>query len=109
MKTIYHGHRGPILTARAADIAQRRFLDARVTGRRLAWSREAAGIGQAELAAYIGVSSSTIRRVESGERVLRPPERVAAARALGTSIATFTAPAIRLPAAANGSGKVVAS
>jgi DNA-binding XRE family transcriptional regulator len=75
----------PIMTQRAADRAMRRYLDARVTGRRLAWAREAAHVSQVELAAYIGVSQTTVSRVEHGERALRPAERAAAARALGRS------------------------
>ena len=80
-----------ILTARAVEVALRHHRDSRTTGRRVAWSREAAGISQAELAAYVGVSPTTIRRVEHGERGLTPAERVSTARALGCSIATLTA------------------
>ena len=95
----------PILTGRALGVAWSRYATAQTTGRRLAWCREAAGVSQGELAAYVGVSTRTIQRVEAGERVLRRPERAAAARALGCSIVTFTAPAIALPAAStNGDG-----
>jgi DNA-binding XRE family transcriptional regulator len=80
---------GPILTARAADRALRAHLNARAAGRRLAWMREQAGVSQRELAIYLGVSQSTIARVEAGERALHPHERILAARALGASLATF--------------------
>lgn len=92
-----------ILTARAADVALRRYLEARATGRRVAWSREAASVSRTELAAYIGVSAATIRRVERGERALRPVERASIAKALGCSIATLTAPAVSL-SRSNGHG-----
>jgi ribosome-binding protein aMBF1 (putative translation factor) len=64
-----------ILTQRAADRAPRRYLDARATGRRLAWSREAAGVTQAELAAYVGTSQATICRVEQARVRERRRER----------------------------------
>jgi DNA-binding XRE family transcriptional regulator len=89
MTTTNRSTASPILTARAADVALRRYLDARATGRRLAWAREATGISQAELGAYVGVSAATIYRIERGRRVLRPSERAATARALGCSIATL--------------------
>jgi transcriptional regulator with XRE-family HTH domain len=94
-----------MMTAAAADKALRQYLDARTTGRRLAWAREATGISQAELAAYVGVSQATISRVEHGERAMKPTERAACARALGCSIATLAMPAIALPAASNGNGR----
>lgn len=91
-------------TAAAADQALRAYLDARTAGRRLAWAREASHVSQAELAAYVGVSPATVRRIEHGERAMRPAERAACARALGCSIATLTMPAIALPPASNGNG-----
>jgi transcriptional regulator with XRE-family HTH domain len=93
-----------ILTARAVEVALRRYSEARATGRRVAWSREAAGVSQAELAAYVGVSAATIRRVEHGERALTPGECAATARALGCSIATLTTPAVSLTRS-NGNGR----
>lgn len=111
MKTI-SSTRGPILARRALGVAWSRYAATRTAGRRLAWSREAAGISQQELAAYVGVSTRTIQRVEAGERAFRPAEAAAAARALGCSIATLTAPAIALPPASmngNGNGKAVAA
>jgi transcriptional regulator with XRE-family HTH domain len=95
----------PIMTARAADVALRRYLEARATGRRVAWSREAAGLSQREVGAFVGFSQRTVSRVEHGERALRPAERAAVARALGTSIAALTAPGVELPAASNGNGR----
>jgi DNA-binding XRE family transcriptional regulator len=105
MTATLHSNTAPILAGRAADRALRLYLDARAAGRRLAWAREATGISQAELAAYVGVSQATISRVEHGERAMRPTERAAAARALGCSIATLAMPAIALPAASNGNGR----
>ena len=52
---------------------------------------EAAGISQRELAAYVGVSKSTVCRVEHGERALLDSERIAISRALGVSLAHLTA------------------
>ena len=102
MKTLsYTNGREPILAARAADVAMRRFLDARVVGRRLAWSREVAGISQAELAEFVGMSRRTLARIESGERVLLGRERAAIARGLGVSIGFLTV-------GSNGNGKAVA-
>jgi transcriptional regulator with XRE-family HTH domain len=103
MATTYNT--APIMTAVAADRAMRAYLDARTTGRRLAWAREASGISQAELGAYIGVSQATICRIEHGERAVRPTERAACARALGCSIATLAMPAIAPPPASNGNGR----
>lgn len=80
-----------IMTEIALDRAISRYAQARTTGRRLAWARQAAGVSQDELAAYVGMSRRTIGRVEHGARALRPAERAAAARALGTSIAIFSA------------------
>ena len=94
----------PIMTAIAADRALRAYLDARTTGRRLAWAREASGVSQAELAAYLGTSQSTVARIESGERTMTAAERACAARALGCSIATLASPAIALGPASNGNG-----
>ena len=85
--------RPPIMTAVAADRALRNYLDARAVGRRLAWAREAAGVSQAELGAYVGLSQPTISNIEQGRRALRPAERACVARALGCSIATLTMPA----------------
>jgi DNA-binding XRE family transcriptional regulator len=87
MATLYDV--SPILTARAADRALRAHQDSRAAGLKLAWMREQAGVSQRELAAYIGTSRTTLRRVEAGERALRPHERVLAAKALGASLATF--------------------
>jgi transcriptional regulator with XRE-family HTH domain len=78
-----------IMTERAAERALRNLETARAAGRRVAWMREQAHVSQAELAAYIGVSSSTVARIESDERAVRPKERIAIARALGTSLAVF--------------------
>ena len=83
--------RSPILAERAATSALERYLEARATGRRLGWSREAAGVTQQELAGYLGVSATTIRRIEHGQRTITPAERVTITRALGCSIATLTA------------------
>jgi transcriptional regulator with XRE-family HTH domain len=108
--TTLRTNRAPIMTAIAADRALRQYLDARTCGRRLAWAREATGISQAELAAYVGVSRGTISNIERGERALRPAERAACARALGCSIATLAKPAIAMPAASsNGNRKAVAA
>ena len=100
MKTFTNG-RGPILTARQADRALRAYLDARAAGRRLAWMREQAGVSQADLAVYLGVSPRTIARVETGERALSARERILAAKALGASLATFVV-------VSNGNGKAAA-
>jgi transcriptional regulator with XRE-family HTH domain len=51
--------------------------------------REAAGVSQTALAAYVGISRRTLARVEAGERALRPPERILSAKALSGSLATF--------------------
>jgi transcriptional regulator with XRE-family HTH domain len=96
----------PVMVERAASRALNRHLQARVIGQRLSWSREAAGVSQRELADYLGCSRTTISFVESGRRALRPAERVAAARALGTSIALLSASA--MPPASNGNGKAAA-
>lgn len=94
-------NRTPIMAARAADRALQQYLDARAVGRRIRSMREATGVSQDELAAYIGVSRATIQNIEHGRRAVRPTERVAIARALGTSIALMTL-------GSNGNGKAAA-
>jgi transcriptional regulator with XRE-family HTH domain len=79
-----------ILTERAAKTALARHHDAVATGRRIRWAREVANVSRLELAVFIGSSPRTVRRVEAGERALRPAERAAVARALGTSLALLT-------------------
>ena len=81
----------PILTERAAARALERHLLSVATGERVRWMREQAGITQAELAAFAGMSETTLRRVEAGERALRPAERAAVARGLGIGLAVMTA------------------
>jgi transcriptional regulator with XRE-family HTH domain len=80
----------PILTERAAERALLRHQDSIATGNRMFFMRRCAGVSQAELAAYLGVSRGTIQNVEHGKRALTPRERAMVARALGCSIATFT-------------------
>ena len=90
----------PILTERAANQALQRHLLSVATGRRVRWMREQAGIAQDELATYAGMSATTLRRVEAGERALRPAERAALARGLGIGLAVMTAtraPVVRHP------------
>jgi transcriptional regulator with XRE-family HTH domain len=91
-----------ILTERALDVALRRHLDARDTGRRVRSMREAANVSQSELAAYVGVSAGTIYNIEHGRRAVLPAERAAIARALGVSIAMMTI------TSSNGTGRLTA-
>jgi transcriptional regulator with XRE-family HTH domain len=79
-----------ILTERAAEKALARHQDSCATGNRMYFMRRLAGVSQAELAAYVGVSRSTIQSIEHGKRSLSPKERATIARALGCSIATLT-------------------
>ena len=81
--------RAPIMTESVVARAMLRHEQARAAGLRLAWMRETAGVSRADLAAYVGVSPRTLGRVEAGERVMRPRERILAAKALGGSLATF--------------------
>ena len=108
MSTTNRTNGAPMMTAIAAERALRAYSEARTVGRRLAWAREAAGISQAELAAYVGVSQTTISLIEHGERAMTAAERACAARALGCSIATLAMPAIALGPASNGNRKAVA-
>jgi transcriptional regulator with XRE-family HTH domain len=79
-----------ILTERAVDISMDRFLTSREVGRRVRWAREQARLTRAELAAYVGVSESTLQNVEHGRRWLKPSERAAIARAIGCSISLLS-------------------
>jgi len=102
-------NRAPIMTARAADAALRRYLDARVAGARLSWARAEAHLSRSELGAYAGMSPSTIHRIETGERRMTPAERAVISRALGVGLATLAIPAIELgPASSNGNGRAAA-
>jgi transcriptional regulator with XRE-family HTH domain len=76
----------PILAGRAVDTAFDRYETARAVGERIRSAREWAGIPQEELAEYAGMSASTLRRIESGERRLLGRERSAIARGLGVSL-----------------------
>jgi transcriptional regulator with XRE-family HTH domain len=87
----------PIMTERAAEVALARHQDSCATGNRLYYMRQRAGVSQAELAAYVGVSRSTIQNIEHGRRSLSQKERATIARALGCSIATLTATADSRP------------
>jgi transcriptional regulator with XRE-family HTH domain len=76
-----------ILTARAVGVAFDRWNNARTVGKRARWAREQAGLTRREVAEFCGLSSRTLHRIESGERAASGGERVAIARAVGTSIA----------------------
>jgi transcriptional regulator with XRE-family HTH domain len=80
---------GRIMTELAAHRALTRLEHARAAGLRIAWMRRQANVSRAELGAYVGVSPSTIARIEHGKRAVRPTERIAIARALGASLAVF--------------------
>jgi transcriptional regulator with XRE-family HTH domain len=80
----------PTMTERAVERALNQHYAACATGNRVYFMRTAAKVSQAELAAYVGLSRTTIHEVEHGKRTLTPVERAAVARALGTSIATLT-------------------
>jgi DNA-binding XRE family transcriptional regulator len=81
----------PILTAAAADAALRRYIDARATGHRLRWLRQAAGVTQTELGHALGLSRRTVERIENGERRMTAAEQVIACRILGASLGALRA------------------
>jgi transcriptional regulator with XRE-family HTH domain len=75
------------MTVAPAERALDALETARATGRRVRYAREMGGLSQAELGHVIGRSPATIRRIEDGERLLWGPEIIAAAQALGVSVA----------------------
>ena len=60
-------------------------VDARELGQRLRTYRQSAGLTQADAAAQIGVSRTTLVAIESGDRPIRPDELVRAAEAYDVS------------------------
>jgi DNA-binding XRE family transcriptional regulator len=87
MTTLPHYNRVPrMMTAtaviRAHDVRER----AELTGHRVRWAREQAGITQAELGHAIGKSTGTIRNVEAGRRILTGVELVTVSRVTGVGV-----------------------
>ena len=74
-----------ILTKRAVGVALRRHQHALAAGEAVRAYRARLGIRQDELAARVGLSKSTLSRIELGERTVRPAERPVFARALGVT------------------------
>lgn len=64
-------------------------MDMTALGRRLASSREVAGMTQTDLAQAVGLDRSAVSRMEKGERKLSVPELVTVAQALGRPLAFF--------------------
>lgn len=59
--TTYAPH---MLTERAASKALARYAESIEQGRRLRWLREWAGLSQAEVAAYVGIGTTSYARVD---------------------------------------------
>jgi transcriptional regulator with XRE-family HTH domain len=96
--------RTAVLTERAISRAFTRYADAVVVGERIAYAREVAGVSQDELAAFAGLSRTTLRRIEAGERTTTGRERAAIARGLGVSLAFLATGAMLAKPNGNGNG-----
>lgn len=74
-----------IMTERHAHRALEQYHQATDVGETVRYFRTEAGISQAELGRFAGISQSTVSRIEHGPRGLSTYEYRAFARALGVS------------------------